>query len=94
MRAGLPVRGCRQRLANAFRLNFRLDHSGLEIEQVELRLAELLAARTVLPDPQQPQLLSQRLDLQMGQCQFPLQSHVLIGFGSPVSGCGGIHASK
>jgi hypothetical protein len=33
---------------NAFRLDFDVAHSGFEFQQAELRLAELLAPRTVL----------------------------------------------
>jgi hypothetical protein len=50
MRTGLAVRGCRQRLTKTFRLDFDTAHSRLESQQVELCIAELLAARTILLD--------------------------------------------
>ena len=81
MRTGLPVRRCRQRLANAFRLDFDVAHSRFEFQQAELRFAELLAAGTVLLDPLQPQPLFQDLDFQMGPGQFLFELNDALGFG-------------
>src|SRR5208337_861187 len=46
----LVLRGRRQRLPLAFRLDLDIAYSRLESQQVELRIAELLAPRTVLLD--------------------------------------------
>jgi hypothetical protein len=68
-----------------------MAHSRFEFQQVELRIAEFLAPRTVLLDPLQPQLLLQYLDLQIGQCQCPLQRNQLINFGSLGGGGSDVH---
>jgi len=62
----------RQRLALALRLDLGVAHSGLQIQQLELRIAEFLAAGSVLPDPLQTQSLFQYLDLQLGPGEFLL----------------------
>jgi len=61
-----------QRLAFALRLDFGVAHSGLQIQQLELCIAECLAAGSVLPDPLQAQPLFQYLDLQLGPGEFLL----------------------
>jgi hypothetical protein len=71
----------RQRLALALRLDFGVAHSRLQLKQLELRIAEFLAARSVLLDPLQPQSLFQYLDLQFGPGEFLLQVDDLLGFG-------------
>ncbi len=90
MRTGFPVRR-RQRLAFAFRLDFDVAHSWFQFQEFQLRRVELLASRTVLLDPLEPQLLFQRVDLQMGQGQRALQCDDLIGFGSLGSGGRDVH---
>src|ERR1035437_9005596 len=71
----------RQRLALALCLDLDVAHPGFQIQQLELRVAELLAARTVLLDPLQSQSLFQYLDLQFGPGKFLLQLDDLLGFG-------------
>jgi len=70
--APLWFRGRRQWLAPAFRLDFGIAHPGLKIQQLELCVAEFLAAGSVLLDPLQPQLLFQRLDPQLSPDEFLL----------------------
>ena len=71
----------RQRLALALRLDFGVAHSGLQFQQLQLRIAEFLAAGSVLLDPLQAQSLFQYLDLQFGPGKFLLQLDDLLGFG-------------
>ena len=78
----------RQRLALALRLYFQIADAGLLFQQLQLRVAELFAAGTVLLNPLQPQPLFQYLDLEVAQLQLPLQ---LDYFGRVVgSGLGGL----
>jgi len=70
----------RQGLAFALRLDFHIADPGLQLQQFQLCVAELLAARTILLDPLEPQLLFQQLDLQMRPLQFPLELRDLFGF--------------
>src|SRR5271154_4967161 len=70
-----------QRLPLALRLDFGVAHSWLQLQQLELRIAEFLAARSVLLDPLQAQSLFQDLDLQFGPGKFLLQVDDLLGFG-------------
>ena len=70
----------------AFRLDFGVAHARLQLQQLQLRVAELLAARTVLVDPLQPQPFFQDLDLQVCPLQFPRQLGNLLGLGRGGSG--------
>ena len=71
---------CWQRFALALRLDFDIAHPGLQIQQLQLRIAEFFAARSVLPDSLQAQALFQYLDLQFGPGKFLLQLNDLLGF--------------
>ena len=62
----LFLRRRRQRFALALCLDFDVAHPGFQVEQLELRIAELLAAGSVFLDPLQTQPLFQYLDLQLG----------------------------
>jgi hypothetical protein len=69
------IAGCfGQRLAFALRLHFRVADSRLQFQQRQLRIAELLAGRSVLGDQLQSQALFERSDLQFCPLQllFPL----------------------
>ena len=68
-----------QRLA--LRLDFGVAHSRLQLQQLKLRIAEFLAAGSVLLDPFQAQPFFQYLDLQFGPGKFLLQLDDLFGFG-------------
>jgi hypothetical protein len=79
--AALQFRRRRQQFAPALRLDFGIAHPGLQIQQLELCVAEFLAAWTVFLDPLQPQLLFQYLDLQLSPDEFLLQLDDLLSFG-------------
>ena len=78
----------RQRPAFALGLDFQVAHSGFQIQKVQLRIAELFAARTVLLDALQPQALFQYLNLEVGPVELPLQLRHFCGFVR--SGAGGL----
>ena len=70
-----------KRLALALRLDLGVAHPGLQIQQLELRIVEFLAAGSVLLDPLQTQPLFQYLDLQFGPDKFRLQLDDLLRLG-------------
>ena len=59
----LLVRSCRQRIAFTLRHDLQVADSGLELQQLQLQAGQLLAARPVLRDPLQAQLLFEELNL-------------------------------
>jgi hypothetical protein len=71
----------RQRLALALRQDLGVAHPGLQIQQLELRIVEFLAAGSVLLDPLQTEPFFQYLDLQFGPGKFLPQLDDLLGFG-------------
>jgi hypothetical protein len=72
----IPVAaGCfEQRLAFTLRLDFHVADSRLQLQQRQLRIAELLAVRSELGDQLQSQALFERSDLQFCPLRllFPL----------------------
>ena len=78
------------RLAPAFGFHFLAADARLELQQLQLRVAELLARRAVLLDPLQPQLLFQGLNLQVGPLEFAFERNDFGGVGS--GGKGGLDA--
>jgi hypothetical protein len=82
----------RQRFAPALGLHFQVADAGLQFQQFHLRVAELLAARTILLDPLQPQALLQDLDFQVGPVELTLELGDLRGVGSGSGGGGGFGA--
>ncbi len=80
MRAPVLLRR-RQRLAFALRLDLDVADPGLQIQQVQLRVAQLLAGRAVLLDSLQPQALFQNPDLHLRPGQLLLELGDLLGFG-------------
>src|SRR5664280_1919728 len=71
----LLFRRWRQHFAFALCGNFHVADAGFELQQLQLQAAQLLAARTVLGDPLQAQLLFEELDSQLGKLK-PLRSHI------------------
>jgi hypothetical protein len=73
MRAPLPLHLAvrfRQGLALALRLDFFTADAGFYFQQLQLQIAQLLAARSVLGDAPQTQMLLQHLNLQPRILQF------------------------
>src|ERR1019366_8106810 len=75
------LRSRRQRFALALRLDFGVTPPRVQNQQLELRIAEFLAARAVLLDPLQAQALFQYLYIQFGPSKFLPQIDYLLGFG-------------
>jgi hypothetical protein len=69
----LPFDPFRQRPAFALGLDFQVAHPGLQLQKLQLPIAERFATRTVLPDALQPQALFQYLDFEVGPLELPLQ---------------------
>jgi hypothetical protein len=75
MLALLLVRRCWQYLAFAFCRDFQIADPGLQLQQFQLLVGQLLAARPVLRDPLLAQLIFQQLDSQLRKLQ-PLRRHI------------------
>jgi hypothetical protein len=73
--------GHRQRLALALRLDFHVAHARLQVQQVQLRVAQLLAGRAVLLDALQAQAFFQNPDLHLRPGQLLFELRDLLGFG-------------
>jgi hypothetical protein len=67
-----PLRA-RPRRPCALGLHFPIADARLQFQQLQLLVAELFAAGTVLLDALPPQPLFQYLNLEVGPLQFPLQ---------------------
>jgi hypothetical protein len=65
VRDGGALSGLQQRFALALRLHFLIADAGLEFQQLQLLVRQLLAARSVLGDPMQPQALLEHTHLQL-----------------------------
>jgi hypothetical protein len=57
-----------------------------QVQQQELRIAELFALRPIFPDQFKPQPLFERTDFQLRARQFPRQINDFVSFGA---GCRG-----
>ena len=68
-----PLRQLRQRLASTLGLHFQVADARLQFQQLQLRIAQLFAARTVLLDALQLQPFFQNLDLEVRPVELPLQ---------------------
>ena len=73
MFAFLLVRCGRQRFAFALGGHFLAADAGFQLQQLQLQIAQTLAARTVLGDALETQPLFQHLDLQLGKLQLVLE---------------------
>jgi hypothetical protein len=81
MFAVLLVGRYRQGLAFTLPLDFDAAHSRLQFQKRQLRIAELLAAWTILSHELQSQTLFQNADFQLGPLQLLLELFNLLGFG-------------
>ena len=70
----------RQRLARGLGDHLVAAHARLLFQQQELRVVQLLARRSVLGDPRQPQLFFQLQDPQFGPTQALLQGDEVDAF--------------
>ena len=68
-----------QRLAFALGRYFRVADAGFEFQQLQLQIAQRLAARAVLGDPLLAQPLFQNLDLQLRIFEFVRRRIQLLG---------------
>ena len=74
MRLTLPSRRACQPFAPRLCFHFVPSRTGLFVgQQLELQIAQRLAAWTQLPNPPLPQLFLQCLDFQLRPVQLPLQ---------------------
>ena len=77
MLALLLVWRCWQHLAFALCRDFQIADPGLQFQQFQLLVGQLLAARPVLRDPLLAQLIFQQLDSQLRKLQ-PLRRHIQV----------------
>jgi hypothetical protein len=74
------VRWSGQGLTFGFRFHLLRADAWFQVQQQELRIAELLAFRPVFPDHFEAQTLFQRADFQLRALQFPRQKNDVLGF--------------
>jgi hypothetical protein len=75
-----------QRFASAFRFHFLCADARLQVQQLQLIVAELLALRPVPVDQFEAQTFFESLYFQAGPLQFLRQQDDLFGFGAGLRG--------